>query len=152
MNNGLKRVGVVVGTAVLVLLGTAVLAGAVAFSAGTVRVRVLEKKPGGENVNLVLPALAVPVGLKLMPDEARRDAAAQVGPWAPALEALSQELARTPDFVLVEVNNPREHVLIRKQGRSLLIDVDNQDETVHVSFPIRLMASVASEFDAGIID
>ena len=147
MKNGLRRVGVVVGTAALVLLGAAV----VAFSAGTVRVRVLEKKPGGDNVNLLLPALVVPMGLKLMPDEARRQAAARVGPWAPALEALSKELARTPDFVLVEVKNPQEHVLIRKQGRSLLIDVDTEDETVHISFPIKLMASVASEFDVATV-
>jgi hypothetical protein len=151
MKNGLKRVGIVLGSAVLVLVGTAVVAGAVAFSAGSVRVRVVEKKPGGDNLNLILPALAIPVGMKLMPEEARQQAVAQAAPWAPALKAVGEELSRTPDFVLVEVNNPQEQVLIRKQGRSLVIDIDNEDETVHLSFPVKLLVSVASELEVAAI-
>lgn len=149
MRSGLKRAGVVVGTALLILAGTALVAGAVAFSAGSVRVRVVEKKADGDHVNLVLPALAVPLGMRLMPEEARREAAAQVGPWVPAIRAAAETLADSPDAVLFEVQNPHEHLRIEKRDGRLLIDVDTDAETVHLSFPLRLLASVAAEVETG---
>jgi len=149
MNNRLKRVGVILGVSLLALLGAAVVAAAVAYSAGTIHVRVREKKPGGDNLNLVLPALAVPLGMKFMPAQARQQAAAEIGPWVPAIKAAGEELSRTPDFVLVEVDTAQEYVFIRKEGRALVIDVENEEETLHLSFPLQLVASVAAELDTG---
>lgn len=147
MREQLKRAVAVVATAVLLLVGTAVVAGAVAFSAGAVHVYVLEKKPGGDHVNLLLPAALVPLGLRFMPAAERQRAARRLEPWLPALQAASRELARAPDFVLVEVERPRERVRIRKLGGSLLVDVDSEQETVRLSFPLKLITRVAGEFE-----
>lgn len=148
MRGRLKHAGIVVGAVVLIVVGMALVAGAVAFSAGSVRVRVMEKKPGGDHVNLVLPALAVPLGMKLMPEEARREATAQMRPWAPAIRAAAETLADSPDAVLFEVQDPHEYVRIEKRNGKLLIDVDTDAETVHLSFPLRLLAGVAAELEA----
>jgi hypothetical protein len=55
----------------------------------------------------------------------------------PAILAGARELERLPDFVLVEVESPRERVKVQKRGDYLVIDVDSDDETVHLSVPIR---------------
>ena len=118
-----------------------------AYSSGVVRVYVLEKKPGGDRINLFVPAILVPVALKFMPAEDRRRTASELGPYLPALKAATEELARCPDAVLVQVEGPREHVSIRKLGRSLVIDVDSSDEIVHVSFPLKMVTSILAEFE-----
>ena len=53
--------------------------------------------------------------------------------------------ARCPDGPLVEVDSNREHVRIHKQGRSLFIDVDSEEETVHVSFRLQAAADTVSQ-------
>ncbi len=131
------------GVVLLALLSLAVFA----YSSGVVRVYVLEKKPGGDRINLFVPAILVPVALKFMPAQDRRRTAAELEPYLPALMAATDELARCPDAVLVEVKGPREHVSIRKLGRSLVIDVDSSDEIVHVSFPLKMVTSVLAEFE-----
>lgn len=145
----LQRVVSIAAVALLVLVGTVVLAGAVAFSAGAVHVRVHEKKAGGDNINLILPAAAVPLGLRLMPAEKRAEVAAQFGPWAPVIREAALELARAPDATLVEVISPREHVRIEKRGGSLILDVDSEDETVHASVPLSLIADVVTQLEPG---
>jgi hypothetical protein len=131
----------------LVLVGTTVAVGAVAFSAGTVRVKVVEKKPGGDRVNLLIPAALIPLCLKFMPDRERERAAQQLRPWLPAIQAASQELAPAGDGRLVEVESRHERVRVVKSGGSLVIEVDSEEETVHVSFPLKLLAWVAAEFE-----
>lgn len=147
MREWLKRAVAVAATGLLLLVGTAVVAGAVAFSAGSVHVYVLEKKPGGDHVNLLIPAALVPLGLRFMPAAERQRAARRLEPWLPALRAASRELARAPDSVLVDVESPRERVRIRKLGGSLLVHVDTEQETVRFSFPLKLIGRVADEFE-----
>lgn len=130
----------------LVVLALVALA-SFAYSSGVLRVYVLEKKPGGDRINLFVPAVLVPVALKLMPAEDRRRTASELGPYLPALKAATEELARCPDAILVEVEGPTEHVSIRKLGRSLVIDVDSSDEIVHVSFPLKMVTSILREFE-----
>jgi len=142
-----KPVAVFLAGGLLLVVGSAVVAGAVAFNAGSVRVYVLEKKPGGDHVNLLIPAALVPLGMKFIPDRERERAAARLGPWLPAIEAASRELARVPDGPLVEVESARERVRIAKLGGSLVIDVESEQESVHVSFPLKLVARVARDFE-----
>ena len=128
-----------------VLLATVVAAAAVAFSAGTVRVHVVEKKPDGVRVNLLLPAVVVPVGLRLLPESERRKMAAELGPLLPALEAASRELALCGDFTLAEVRDHGDHVSVRVSGGSLFLDVDSDEATVHLSVPLKLVARLAAD-------
>lgn len=143
----LKPVVRFAGGALVLLLGTVVVAGTVAFHAGSVRVYVLEKKPGGDHINLLIPAALIPLGMKFIPDRGRQRAATRLEPWLPAIKAASLELARCPDGLLVEVENARERVRVEKVFGSLVIDVDSEDVSVHVSFPLKLVARVATEFE-----
>lgn len=127
------------------LAGAAVAAAALAFSAGTVDVKVAEKKPGGARIHLLVPAAVVPVGLRFLPESERRKLAGELGPYLPAVRAASLELARTEDFSLVEVQSREERVSIRIEGGSLRMDVESPEESVHLSVPLELVARLAAE-------
>jgi len=57
-------------------------------------------------------------------------------------------LRDSDDVVLVEVNQPGEHVHVAKSGGSIVVDVDNAGETVHVSAPIRAISSTVGQLAA----
>ena len=137
--------GAVAGGAGAMVLGTLLVAGAFVYDMGAVRVSVREKSPGGENIRLVVPAAAVPVVLEFVPDGKLQEAAEEARPWLPVIEAASEELARCPDGALVEVTSPHEKVSIVKRGDSLVIDVDDTNETVHVTVPLKLVSVVANQ-------
>jgi hypothetical protein len=46
---------------------------------------------------------------------------------------------------LVEVTSPHEKVSIVKRGDSLIIDVDDANETVHISVPLKVVGVVARQ-------
>jgi len=133
--------------ALVLLVGTLVAAAALALAAGTVHINVVEKKPGGTRVNLILPAVIIPLGVKLLPERKRLELAARLGPFLPAVRAASLELARTEDFSLVEVRERNERVSVRIVRGSLFIDVDSNEEIVHVSFPLKLVARLAADLE-----
>ena len=134
-----------IGKIGLGLLGTTVLAGAYAAQQGLVRVHVVEKKPGGDRVNLYVPAAAIPVAMRLAPDDAMRQASERAKDLLPALRIASRELSRLPDTELVEVRDTREHVRIRTVDGKLEIDVESDREDVHLSVPLKLMEKVAEQ-------
>ena len=136
------------GKVMLGVVGTTVLAGVYVAQQGVVRVRVVEKRKGGDHVNLFVPAAAVPVALKLAPEESLREATERVKEWLPALRIASQELARLPDTELVEVRDTREHVRIRTVDGKLEINVESDREDVHVSVPLKMLERVAQELEA----
>jgi hypothetical protein len=115
------------------------LTGAFVYSLGAVRVEVREKQPNGDHIHLILPAAVLPIGAAIAPREKIEEAARQVQPWLPTIRAASEELQRCPDTTFIEVENPREHVTIRKIGNALVIDVDSERETVHVSVPLKAL-------------
>jgi prephenate dehydrogenase len=49
---------------------------------------------------------------------------------------------------LVEVKEPGEHVRVAKEGGSIVVDVEEKDETVHVSTPIRAISSTVEQLAA----
>ena len=148
MKNDRRQRGVTTASALLGLLGVSVLAGAgVVYQYGAVTVYVEEKKPGGERVRLWVPGVLAPVALKLVPDEELR-LPPEARRWMPALRAASEELERVEDFTLVDVQDGREHVRIEKRDGALVIDVVSEDETVHLSVPLRVVLSVARELES----
>jgi DNA-dependent RNA polymerase auxiliary subunit epsilon len=126
-------------------LGMLVVGGVFVYNEGAVRVDVREKTPNVEHIYLVVPAVVLPVAARLVPRNKLKDVPRNIGPWLPTIKAASEELARCPDGPLVEVDSNREQVRIRKQGRSLFIDVDSEEETVHVSFPLQAAADTVSQ-------
>jgi len=127
------------------VLGTLLVAGAFVYDMGAIRVSVQGKQPGGENVHLIVPAAVVPLALPFVPDKDLQEAAEQVRPWLPAIEAATEELARCPDGPLVQVTSPHEKVSIVKRGDSLVIDVDDANEKVHLSVPVKLVSVIAGQ-------
>ena len=129
------------------LTGTLVVAGIVA-DAGFIGVRVHEKKPDGTNLRLYVPAVLVPLGVRLAPERELERAMSHAREFLPAMRIAAEELERIPDGLLVEVSNSREHVLIVKRGGSLVVDVDNDGETVHVSVPLDIVRNLARDLEA----
>jgi hypothetical protein len=130
------------------MLSIVLLTGLVAYSEGAVMVSVRERKPEGTRIWLPVPALLVEIGMRFVPAEQLRDASAQIRPWLPAIRAASTELERCPDATLVAVESRTEQVQVSKRGDSMQIDVQNEEETVHVSVPVEFVNSMAEEIGA----
>jgi hypothetical protein len=138
----------VAGAASGVVLGSFLLGAVVIYDAGAVRIRVHEKKADGQNIHLIVPAAAVPLAMRLAPEKDLRKASKDVQPYLPAIKIAAEELAKCPDGPLVQVTSSKERVSIVKRGGALEIDVDSADETVHVSFPLKMVHSVAQRLEA----
>lgn len=149
MKNSNRQRGSTTLNAVLVLaLATAGTAGAVVYNAGAIQIQVREKHEGGENINLIIPAAIIPIGLAFAPDEELAQVSERMQEVLPILKAAAEELGKIPDGVLVEVRTHDEHVLIEKRGGSLVIDVDTDSEEVHVSFPIHMLLSAVRKLES----
>ena len=123
------------------VLGTVVAAGAALSSEGFIHVKVDEKQPDGTHLSLVVPAATVPLSLHFVPREKLKDASADIRPYLPIIDAAIPALEQCPDGVFVEVRDPEEHVLISKSGNSLIIDVNDSGDIVHVAVPLRAAQS-----------
>jgi hypothetical protein len=119
-------------------------------SEGVVNVKVVEKKPQGVHIHLIAPAMLAPIAVRLAPQRALADAARQIQPNMGAVRAALDGLRDTQDVVLVEAKGPGEHVQVTKAGGSIVVDLDDAGETVHVSAPIRAISSTVDQLaDAG---
>lgn len=128
---------------------TVVTGGVMTYQAGSIRVSVNEKKPGGEHVNVIVPAILVPAAMQMVPVKKLGHHAKEIRPWLPAIEAAVHGLEKAPDTVLVEVIDKHEHVTITKRGGALHIDVVDEHEDVHVTVPLGTIRSVAERLAAG---
>ncbi len=137
----------IVGLTLLGLFATVVLAVVVAYSAGTVDVSVREKKADGTRIHLFLPAMLITEGVRFVPADEISRAAADLRPWLPAIRAATKELARCPDATLVDVQNREEKVTIIKRGNSIVVDVDDAENTVHISLPLKVVAAMVDELE-----
>lgn len=130
------------------VLGTAAVAGAALSSEGFIHIKVHEKQPDGTNVSLVVPAAIVPVALHFVPREHLNGAPKELEEILPVIDAAIPALENSPDGVLVDVVDRTDHVLITKSGRSVVIDVNDTGETVHVSVPLRAAQSALHQIAA----
>lgn len=135
----------ILGKIALGAMATVVLGGAVLCSEGFVTVRVKEHQPNGSHIFVVAPAMLAPIALRLAPRERLQEAEKQVRPYLPTIRVAAEELAKCSNATFVEVQSPDEHVRISKSWGAIVIDVDDKDETVHVSVPIRAVQSAIEE-------
>ena len=127
-------------------LGAVALAGAVVSSEGFIHVRVHENQADGTHLSFILPAMLVPVTLKLVPRHYLEQPARQMAPWMPLIDATLSGLRDCADgTTLVEVTDPGEHVTVVKSGGGIVVDVQDPGETVHVAVPLRVMYSAIHE-------
>lgn len=139
---------VILGKIALGMLGTVVAAGAIVSSEGMITVRVWEKAPKGTHVFVVAPAMLVPIGLRFVPRKNLQEAAAEVRPWLPTIRVAIEELEKCDDSTLVEMVDSADHVRVAKSGGSIVVDVDDAGETVHVSAPLRAVRHTIEQLAA----
>ena len=130
------------------LLGTVVVTGAALSSEGFINVRVDEKEADGHHIHMIVPAALVPVGLRFVPRQSLAEAARNLRDNMAIIDAALPALEQCPDGVLVEVTDPSEHVLVAKVGGSIVIDVNDADDVVHVSVPLRAAESAIHQIAA----
>ncbi len=139
-------------TLLAIFLGILVLAGGTTYatyraftSHGVITVDVAEKSVAGGRVRLVLPGILLHAGtaaLRFAPEHDLRKVRCELEEVAPIMEAVAEELEAMPDMTLVRVESTDEYVYIRKKDGQLVIDVETEDEDVHVSLPIGAVAEV----------
>ena len=63
----------------------------------------------------------------------------------PIVDAAIPVLEDCPDGVFVEVIDPGEHVKVAKVGGSIVVDVKDSEDVVHVAVPLRAAESAIRE-------
>jgi hypothetical protein len=130
------------------VLGTAIVTGAALSSEGFIHVNVNEKAADGHHINLIVPAALVPVTLKFVPRQHLVEAAQNLRANMALIDAALPALEQCPDGVFVEITDPTEHIFVAKSGGSIVIDVTDPDDSVHVSVPLRAAESAIHEIAA----
>jgi hypothetical protein len=141
---------VLLGKIALGLTGTMLAGVGMICGEGIIEVNVVEKQPESHHIFVVAPAMLVPIATHFIPREKLGEASQQLRPYMPTIRAALDQLRDSDDFILVDVKEPDEHVEIQKLGGSLVIDVKDRDETVHVSTPVRAISSTLEQLaDSG---
>jgi hypothetical protein len=139
---------ILLGKIALGIVGTALAGVGVLCSEGMIEVKVVERQPEVHHVYVIAPAMLVPIGMHFAPQRDLSRAAAQIRPWLPTIRAALDQLRESDDVTLVEVKEPGEHVRVAKEGGSIVVDVQDENETVHVSTPIRAISSTIEQLAA----
>jgi hypothetical protein len=127
------------------ILGTAMLGAAAVSSEGFIYVKVHEKQSNGTNVNIFVPAALVTTALHFVPDRDLAHGSNGLRDCLPIIDAAIPALNDSPDGLLVEVIDPGEHVIVQKLGSSIIVDVNDSEEIVRVSVPLRAAQTAIHE-------
>jgi hypothetical protein len=139
---------VLLGKVALGIAGTALAGIGLICSEGMIEVNVVEKQPEAHHVYVLAPAMLVPIAVHFVPSRKLGRAATEIQPWMPTIHAALEQLRASDDITLVEVREPGQHVLVTKDGGSVMVDVTDNDDTVHVSAPIRAIESTIEQVAA----
>jgi hypothetical protein len=129
---------IALGFVITVGLGTAYL-----LQDGLIRVSVEEYRKDGTNLHLYVPAEVAPLAAHFLPREEFRGNMKDLREVLPILRAMSAELTKLPDTVLVEVRDGDEHVRVAKSGGGLEVEEESPREHVHVYVPLRALYDTA---------
>ncbi|HTW24153.1 MAG TPA: hypothetical protein VMD78_11165 [Candidatus Baltobacteraceae bacterium] len=127
--------------------GVAVAGAGMLCSEGMVNVKVVEKRPEGLHLHVIAPAMLAPIAVGLAPQDRMAYAGRKIHLYMPEIRAAIEGLNASEHVVLVEVREPGQHVEVAKRDGSIVVDVDDAGETVHVSAPLRAIASTVDGLD-----
>ncbi len=139
---------VLLGKVALGIAGTALAGIGLICSEGMIEVNVVEKQPEVHHVYVLAPAMLVPIATHFIPGRKLGRASAEIQPWMPTIRAALEQLRASDDLTLVEVREPGQHVVVTKSGGSVVVDVTDKDDVVHVSAPIRAIESTVEQVAA----
>ena len=132
---------IILGKVALGIAGSALAGVGLLCSEGMIEVKVVEKQPEVHHVYVLAPAMLVPIATHFIHKHNLSNAAAELKPWMPTIRAALGQLRACDDVNLVDVRETGQHVLVAKSGGSVVVDVTDDNEVVHVSAPIRAMES-----------
>lgn len=139
----------ILGKLAMGMMGTVLVGGGILCSEGFIHVKVNEKQPNGTHLSLVVPAMLAPMAVRFVPKRDLRDGADQMHQYLPVIHAALSGLRDCPDgTTLVEVVDEDTHATVVKDGGSLIVDVDDPGETVHVAVPLRATERTIEEIAA----
>lgn len=121
------------------------------YSAGTLS---LELQRSGERpLRLAVPGALVQAGLYCLPQVAAARAAEATGgrigeDWRPLAGSLCAALAESPAGEFVRVESDGERVVVSKNRRHLLVQVETAEESVRLQIPLRSLRGVARQLAA----
>lgn len=136
---------VLLGKIALGFGATVFLAGAYTFREGLVRVSVDETRGHGTHVHVWAPAAMIPMALHFIPRGNMQEAGERAGQYMPLVHVIAKELQRYPEAELVDVRDGNERVYVRTHNGTLLIDVEQPGEEVHVACPLSTIDDVSRE-------
>ncbi|MGA7626835.1 MAG: hypothetical protein WCA91_24975 [Candidatus Acidiferrales bacterium] len=139
---------ILLGKIALGIAATAAAAGGLICSEGMIEVKVVEKQPEVHHIYVIAPALLVPITVHFVPRHNFDQASAELRPWMPTIRSALDQLREVDDVTLLEVTEPRQHVVVAKRAGSIVVDVIDPDETVQVSTPIRAISSTIEQIAA----
>ena len=139
---------ILLGKIVMGMAGAALTGAGVLCSEGLIHVKVIEKEPHGPHINVIAPAMLAPIAVHFALQHDLARAAREIQPCMPAIRAALDGLRDMDDVVFVEVKEPDERVRVSKSGGSIVVDVDDAGEIVHVSTPIRAISSTVEQLAA----
>lgn len=153
MSRTAKILAILVGAALILVLGTGIMVAGTAITSGLMTVSIHEEGPDGVDLYVPVPAGLVEVSLAVAPavlrmvDHHHFDAEldrvrAELDDALPAIEAVLEELSDMPDAVLVEIEGDDEYIRVSKEGRSIRIVVEEGGDRIAVSIPARVLRSV----------
>lgn len=104
----------------------------------------------GDGMHIVVPVplFLAQAALTFAPDEARYVECREFAPYQEMAVRILEELENQPDFVMVEVEDGNQKVIVRKVGKQLVIDVEEgADQQVHVKVPIESALEILRSYD-----
>jgi hypothetical protein len=113
-----------------------------------VDVNVVERQPEKHHIHIVAPALLMPAALHFVPKDKLAPNCREVREFLPTIRVALHELRKSEDMTFAEVKQEGQHVLVKKEGSSIVVDVEDAENTVHVSTPIRALESSIEEIAA----
>lgn len=147
MSPDARKLLIIFGTLIIVIVAAFTAAGAYIHRCGMMTIYV-DEGCDGSNIRMKVPAALVQGALQVIPNELLEDAACEMGEYAPIAVAVCEGLEDSPDFVLCEVNDGDESVLIEKIDKDLVINVRDNEDKVHVVVPFRMITSVIKRIEA----
>jgi hypothetical protein len=119
----------------------------VALFLGVTGILLVDVRGSRRDPHRSIPLVVAQAALALAPAEARYVRCENLGQYQEIATRLVDELTRCPDFVIAEVVERDESVLVRKEGKCITIDVKEADEQVHCRVPLKSVARILAAYD-----
>jgi hypothetical protein len=115
---------------------------------GVVVVDVQEGGPGGNHLVIPVPIALAQTAMTFAPSEAKYIDCPEFAPYQELVVRILKELEDAPDFVLAEIDDQDQHVLVKKEKGRLVVEVTEGDqEQVTCNLPIRSALRMVEAYD-----